>query len=104
MWHKLIATNDRWTGLVLRLTLGIVIFPHGAQKLLGMFGGYGVEGTLGYFGSLGIPVFIGWLVILFEFFGSLALIVGFLTRLAAAAIGCVMIGAVATVHTPTVSS
>ena len=100
MFQKLIATDDNWPGLVLRLVLGVVIFPHGAQKLLGWFGGYGVEGTLGYFTSLGVPVLLGWLVIVAEFFGSLGLILGFLGRLSAAGIGCVMLGAMYLVHLP----
>jgi len=100
MWQRLIRTDDDLTGLILRLTLGIVMFPHGAQKLLGWFGGGGVEGTLGYFGSMGIPEILGWLVILTEVLGSLALIAGFLTRLAALGIGGVMLGAVYLVHWP----
>lgn len=96
---KLMTTDDGWAPLVLRLTLGVVIFPHGAQKLLGWFGGYGFEGTMGYFTQqIGLPYLLGLLVILIEFFGSLALVVGALTRLAALGIGAVMIGAIATVH------
>lgn len=98
MWNRLIRTDDNLTGLILRLTLGIVIFPHGAQKLLGWFGGGGVSGTMGFFESLGIPVLLTWLVIVAEFFGSLGLIAGFLTRLCAIGIGCVMLGAVYFVH------
>jgi putative oxidoreductase len=98
MWKKLVWTDGNTTGLVLRLALGIVIFPHGAQKLLGWFGGGGVSGTMGFFETLGIPALLTWLVILAEFFGSLALLAGFLTRLCAAGIGCVMLGAIYHVH------
>ena len=64
--------------LIARVALGIVIFPHGAQKLLGWFGGHGFEGTMSFFtGVVGIPWILGLLVILVEFFGSLFLIVGF---------------------------
>ena len=42
-------TEDTWSGFILRLTLGIVMFPHGAQKLLGWYGGHGFSGTLGFF-------------------------------------------------------
>ncbi len=49
-WKILCSTNeDNWEALVTRLTLGIVLFPHGTQKLLGWFGGYGFNGTMGYF-------------------------------------------------------
>lgn len=99
MWQKMIATDDNWTGLILRLTLGIVIFPHGAQKLLGWFGGYGFSGTLqGFEANFGIPAFVTVLVILAEFFGALALIAGFVTRFCAASIGVVMAGAMFMVH------
>lgn len=99
MFQKLIATDDNVTGLILRLTLGIVIFPHGAQKLLGWFGGGGVGGTLqGFEQWWGVPAFLTVLVIIAEFFGSLGLIVGFLSRLCAAGIGLVMLGAVFIVH------
>jgi len=98
MRNRLIWTDGNTTGLVLRLALGIVIFPHGAQKLLGWFGGGGVSGTMGFFETLGVPALLTWLVIIAEFFGSLGLIVGFLTRLCAAGIGCVMLGAIYFVH------
>jgi putative oxidoreductase len=99
MWNKLIATDDGWPGLLLRLTLGIVIFPHGAQKLLGWFGGGGFGGTLDAFSQYwGVPAFLTVLVIIAEFFGALGLITGFLTRLSAIGVGCVMLGAVYLVH------
>jgi len=70
---KLLATNsESTTALLARLALGIVVFPHGAQKLLGWFGGYGFDGTMGFLtGSAGLPSVIALLVILIEFFGSL---------------------------------
>ncbi|HET7437539.1 MAG TPA: DoxX family protein [Thermoanaerobaculia bacterium] len=77
------ATDAGWGATALRLILGLVIFPHGAQKLFGWFGGYGVTGTLGYFQSLGIPTFFGALAIAAETLGALALILGLGTRLAA---------------------
>jgi len=92
-------TDDSWTGLILRLTLGIVMFPHGAQKLLGWYGGFGFDGTMGFFTqTLGLPWIIAFLVIIGEFFGSLGLLVGFLTRFAAASIGVIMLGAITMVH------
>lgn len=101
MWKKLIETPQDWKLTLSRLALGVVIFPHGAQKLLGWFGGYGFDGTMGYFTeSLGVPWALGLLVILFEFFGSLALIIGALARPAAAAIGGIMVVATLMVHLP----
>lgn len=94
-------TDDGWTGLVLRLTLGIVIFPHGAQKLLGWFGGFGFSGTMEFFTQkMGISWILAFLVIIAESFGALGLVAGFLTRLAAFGIACIMIGAIAMVHWP----
>lgn len=94
-------TDDSWTGLILRLTLGIVMFPHGAQKLLGWYGGFGFNGTLGFFTEkMGLPWLFAFLIIMGEFFGSLGLLVGFLTRFSAASIGVIMLGAITLVHWP----
>ncbi len=101
MIKKLLETNDDIAGFVLRVLLGVVMLPHGAQKLLGWFGGYGFSGTMGFFtGKLGIPAVFVFLVIMSEFFGSLALIAGAITRLAAFGTGCVMLGAILMVHLP----
>jgi putative oxidoreductase len=95
MLTRFLQTEENWIGLVLRWTLAIVIFPHGAQKVLGWFGGYGFTGTLGYFTeTLGIPTVVAVLVILAEFLGPIALAMGFATRAAAAGIGAVMVGAI----------
>jgi len=94
-----LGTDNDITPLILRLGLGVVMFPHGAQKLLGWFGGYGFSGTMGYFtDTMGIPAVIAFLVIMAESFGSLGLIFGFLTRLSALGVGLVMTGAVLMVH------
>lgn len=98
MIRKLLATNDDILQLILRLTLGIVIFPHGAQKLLGWFGGGGFSATMQGMTSMGLPGVIVFLVIVAEFFGSLGLITGFLTRFSAFGISMVMLGAIFTVH------
>ena len=99
MLQKLIRTDDDVVGLVMRLALGIVIFPHGAQKMLGWFGGGGFGGTIQFFDQMmGIPAFLTVLVIFAEFFGSLGLIAGLLTRVAAFGVGCVMVGAFLLVH------
>jgi putative oxidoreductase len=94
---RLFATAPDWILLLLRLTLGLLFFPHGAQKLLGWFGGYGFAGTMGYFRQK-FPAVLGLLAILAEFLGSLGLIAGFLTRIAAFGILCVMVVAVFSVH------
>lgn len=91
----LLATERDPAALALRLALGAVMLPHGAQKLLGWFGGHGFEGTMGYFtGVLGIPSVLAFLVILAESVGALALIAGFFGRLSAAGLGLVMAGAI----------
>jgi putative oxidoreductase len=101
MIKKLLETNDDIAGLVLRVLLGVVMLPHGAQKLLGWFGGYGFSGTMGFFtDKMGIPAVFAFLVIITEFFGSLALITGALTRLAAFGVGCVMLVGALMVHLP----
>ena len=97
---KLLATNAENTpALLARLALGIVVFPHGAQKLLGWFGGYGFDGTMGFLtGSAGLPSVIALMVILIEFFGALFLIAGFATRVAAIGILGNFAGIVLTSH------
>ena len=101
-FQKVIRTGDSTTAAVLRLVLGGVMFAHGAQKALGWFGGYGIEGTMGFLTqTMGLPAIVAGLVIAIELFGSLALIIGALTRAAALGIGAVMIGAIATVHLKT---
>ena len=97
---KRISTTDGGIApAVLRLALGLVMFPHGAQKLLGWFGGYGYTATVDAFQTaLGLPPVITLLVMAVEFIGGLALILGAFSRLAAAGVIAVMLGAVATVH------
>jgi putative oxidoreductase len=97
----LFQTDDAWSSLVLRVVLGVVMLPHGAQKLLGWFGGFGFAGTMGFFTEqMHIPAVLAFLVIIAESFGSLGLIVGFLTRIAAFGISCIMVVAIAMVHWP----
>jgi putative oxidoreductase len=77
-------TQPRLSLLLLRLLLGGVMFPHGAQKVLGFWGGHGLSATIaGFTGQMGIPLVFAWLAIAAEFLGSLRLIVGLLTRVAA---------------------
>ncbi len=92
-------TDGSINNLIIRVILGIVMFSHGAQKLLGWFGGYGLEGTLGFFtNQLGIPMVVAILVILGESLGALGLITGFLTRFCAAGILIIMTGAIVMSH------
>jgi putative oxidoreductase len=96
---RLFDTDDAWSSLILRVMLGVVMFPHGAQKLLGWFGGFGFSGTMGFFTEkLGIPAVIAFLVIIGESLGSLALIAGFLTRFVAASLAIIMVGAIVLAH------
>lgn len=92
--------TDKDVGLlVARLTLGIVMIPHGLQKLLGWFGGWGFSATMDYFTqSLGIPAVLAFLVIVAESFGALGLLAGLSSRIAALGIGAVMVGAILMSH------
>jgi len=99
MIRKLIGTDNDPATSILRLVLGVIFFAHGAQKLLGWFGGYGFTGTMSFFtGIMHIPALFAFLAIAAEFFGGLGLIFGFLTRIAAFGIFSNMVVAVAMVH------
>ena len=92
-------TNDSFSYLIPRIMLGCIIFPHGAQKLLGWFGGFGFTNTMSYFtNTAGLPWIVAFLVIAAESLGSLGLVTGFLTRLCSLGLICVMTGAIVTVH------
>jgi len=91
---QFLATDQQsWSLLVSRLALGAVILPHGMQKALGLFGGYGFTGTMGFLQSMGMPFLIALLVILAEFVGSIGLILGIGTRFMAFSVGLTMAGA-----------
>ncbi|MFD2587230.1 DoxX family protein [Croceitalea marina] len=78
---QLLKTNPNIGLSIARLTLGLVIFPHGAQKLLGLFGGYGYSGTMDFLTTqMGLPSIVAFSVIMIEFFGSISLILGFFSR------------------------
>ena|SRR6185436_19089489 len=101
MFRWLLQTDDDAVSLILRLALGLVMLPHGAQKVLGVFGGTGFQGTMAFFtGPLGIPAPLAALAIAAETLGSLGLIFGFVTRVAALGIGSVMVVAAVMVHRP----
>jgi putative oxidoreductase len=97
---KLMGTSNDVAFTILRFVLGVVFFAHGAQKMLGWFGGFGFHATMGFFTHMGMPAPVAFLVICTEFFGGLGLIVGLLTRVAALGIGGEMIGAIFIVHLP----
>lgn len=86
--------------LLLRLVVGAVMAAHGAQKLFGWFGGFGIEGTGGWLESMGFrPGALHARVVgLSEFVGGLLLVLGFFTPFAAAAVVGVMVAAIATMH------
>jgi putative oxidoreductase len=99
MFQKLMKTSDDFVVTLLRLVLGIVFFVHGAQKALGLFGGFGFRATLGFFTQqIHIPAALAVLAIAAEFLGSIGLLVGFLGRVAAFGIATNMVVAVILVH------
>jgi putative oxidoreductase len=101
MLRKLIATDDDVASLVLRVVLGIVFFAHGAQLALGWFGGNGFSATMQFFTqNMHIPAVFAFLAIMAQFLGSLGLIVGLLTRVAAFGIAVVMLVATVMIHLP----
>jgi putative oxidoreductase len=96
---RLFATDDSTATATIRLVLGVVFFAHGAQKMLGWFGGFGFSGTMGFFtGTMHIPAPLAFLAIAAEFFGGLGLILGFLTRIATFGIAVTIVVAIATVN------
>jgi putative oxidoreductase len=99
--YEFFKTDDSWSSLILRVTLGAVMFAHGAQKLLGWYGGNGFNGTMGFFTDvMHLPWLVAFLVIIGESFGSLGLIAGFLTRFIGASFILIMLGAIGLVHWP----
>lgn len=98
--RTLTQTQSSWAPLALRLPVGIIFMAHGAQKLFGWFGGYGLEGTGQWMASIGLEP--GYLMALLagsgEFLGGLALVLGLLVRPAAMVTGFTMIMAILTVH------
>ena len=98
--NKLFTSNAGFGSLALRIPVGTILAAHGAQKLFGWFGGYGLEGTGQWMASIGLAP--GFLMALLagsaEFFGGLALIFGFLTRPAAALSAFTMVVAIFSVH------
>jgi len=98
--NRIFASTSNWSPLALRVPLGIIFIAHGAQKLFGSFGGYGLSGTGQYFASLGLEpgVTMAALAGGVEFFGGLALVFGVLTRPASLALAFTMLVAAITAH------
>src|SRR5438105_9895141 len=99
MIRNIVSTDDSIATAIIRVVLGVVFFAHGAQKMLGWFGGFGFSGTMGFFTqTMHIPAPLAFLAIAAEFFGGLGLIAGFLTRVAAFGITVNMLVAILMVH------
>lgn len=98
--ERLLGTSSGWGPTALRVPVGIIFAAHGAQKLFGWFGGYGLEGTGQFLASIGLAP--GYLMALLvgsaEFFGGLALVLGLLVRPAGAALAFAMLVAIFSVH------
>ena len=99
MIETLLETNADYVSTFLRIIAGMAIFPYGMQKLFGWFDGVGIKGTLEQMTTRRIPRFIGWLIIIGQSFGSVALISGFLGRIAASGLFVIFTGALI-VHLP----
>lgn len=101
MFTQLFKTTNSIAPTIIRVVLGFVLLGHGAQKLLGWYGGYGFNATMGYFTeSVGLPWIVGFMVIVIEFFGAISLILGFATRIWSAAMVILFAGIIVTVHLP----
>ena len=93
------ANKIDYTLLLVRLFLAVVVGAHGAQKLLGWFGGYGFDGTMNFFTeTIGLPYIFGLGIILLESLGMLALAVGLFARFLSGSLIAIMIGAILTTH------
>src|SRR5271169_7259298 len=98
MFNKLLRTRNDGVLTLIRVVAGGVMLPHGMQKMFGWFGGAGFSGTMHGFAQRGFPAPLVFLVIMAEFFGSIGLILGFLSRIAAFGIAVDMLVAVCLVH------
>ncbi|WP_299184714.1 DoxX family protein [uncultured Aquimarina sp.] len=94
---KLLKTHPNIGFSIARLTLGLVIFPHGAQKLLGFFGGYGYTATMESFTTqMGLPSILAASIIMIEFFGAISLIIGIFSRFWAVSLTGMFLGIIFT--------
>src|SRR5438105_2996041 len=98
--NRLVSTDAGLAPLAIRIPVGIIFLAHGAQKLFGWFGGYGLAGTAGWMDSIGLHP--GTLLALLaggaEFLGGLALLLGLLVRPASAVLAFTMLVAIFSVH------
>ncbi len=97
---KIAETKEIFAPLALRIPIGIIFFAHGAQKLFGWFGGYGLNGVAGWMESIGLAP--GMLMAILagsaEMFGGLFLILGLLVRPSAFVLAITMLVAIFAVH------
>jgi putative oxidoreductase len=99
MMQLIFKTNNDLTGVIIRLTIGLILFPHGAQKMLGLFGGPGFSGEMNFLtGTVHLSWLIAFLVIVIEFVGSLSFIAGFASRVWAVLTIILMLGIIFSVH------
>src|ERR1700687_5952035 len=98
MLKRLMGTGNDVALTILRVVLGVVFFAHGAQRMLGWFGGDGFHGTMGALTRTGMPAPVALLIICAQFFGGLGLVAGLLTRIASLGVAGLMIGAIFMVH------
>jgi putative oxidoreductase len=96
--QQLTTTQSATSPFILRLIFAIVLWPHGAQLLLGLFGGPGYANSMAMFGMFGLPSIVSFLVIFLQFFGSLFILLGLFTRLATAATIILFIGMIVKAH------
>lgn len=95
----MLSTDNSWTAFILRLTLGLVLFPHAAQKLFGWFDGPGLQGEIAYMTShVNLPMFLAISAIAVECLGTFFILLGFLTRLTSIAIFFLFIGMIVVDH------
>lgn len=98
VFQRLVQTHNDLVLTFARFILGIVFFAHGAQKMLGWFGGYGFSATVGAFTKMGMPAALVYFVIFVEFFGGLSMLFGLLSRLGGLGMTALMLGAIFTIH------
>lgn len=98
MFTKDILIGHSFVAFILRVILGLVFLVHGAQKVLGWYGGGGLDGTVEFMNSLGIPTFLAYVSSFWEFLGGICLILGFLTRIWSAGLVINMLVAIMVVH------
>ena len=98
---RILATHDTWSLTILRIFLGLIMWPHGAQKLLGWFGGAGPAAFMQSFEKVsGLPGWLGWFVIIIEAVGAICLMLGFWVRLWGLAFIGLFVGIILAIHLP----